>query len=82
MKIIADDVIKGNKSEHLNFEDTAGLFVACLGAVSYTIIDKIAQVGLQSMRTMTTVIDYIIPNSVKGNALFNSYIDQIIIGMM
>ena len=55
MKVIADEVMAGSGSQRLNFDDPAELFVAVFGACSYTINDKIAQVTMQSMRTLNTV---------------------------
>ena len=55
MKIIADEVSAGSSSQRLNFDDPAELFVAVFGACSYTINDKIAQVTIQSMKTLNAV---------------------------
>ena len=82
MKLIADEILRGSRSERLNFDDQAGLFVAIFGACSNLINDKISQVGLQAMRTITTAIDYVQPPKVHGNQEYNSYLDGIILAMM
>ena len=82
LKLIADEILRGSRSERLNFDDQAGLFVAIFGACSNLINDKISQVGLQAMRTITTAIDYVQPPKVHGNQEYNSYLDGIILAMM
>jgi hypothetical protein len=55
--------------------------VATFGACSYTINDKIAQVCMQSMKTLNTVIDTLKCNKVS-NPEYNSYLEQILVGLM
>lgn len=81
LNFLRDEIMKGSRSDYLNFSDQSGLFVAVLGAVSCTIMDKISKVGEVSMQLIESLVKNMNPPPLGGSPEFKSYIDKILLSL-
>ena len=69
------------RPQYINNTDTGAVFVAYMGAISYTINDKVNQVVLASMSLLQTLISKPPPHVPSKNELM-SYVDGVVNGLL
>lgn len=70
-----NEELKKSQSDKLKNDDPAGLFIAVIGAVTATIVDKIMQVSQRSMNVLQTLLSRPTPKITSRSEL-SIYLDQ------
>jgi len=79
LKILEGDLT--GRPQYINNTDTGAVFVAYMGAIAFTINDKVNQVVLNSLSLLQTLISKPPPHVPSKNELM-SYVDGVVTGLL